>query len=94
MDDLKKLEKENRDLKEELAKLRVELEEVKEKNKKYTNPERSKRYYEKNKALVIERNKKYKSTPEQRKEYNRKSYLIRKAKLAQEKMDMAENIEE
>ena len=83
-----------KELEAEVAKLRTELETTKQHLKRYTNPERKQRYYEKNKELVIEKSKKYKSTAEQRKVYNRKSYLNRKAKLAQEKMDMAENIEE
>ena len=84
---IKELEAENLSLKEELENTKQHL-------KRYTNPERKQRYYEKNKELVIEKSKKYKSTAEQRKVYNRKSYLNRKAKLAQEKMDGDGNIEE
>ncbi len=76
---------------EENAKLKEELQATKEHLKKYTAPASSKVYYEKHKELVKERVKKcrektsYKSTPEQRQEYNRVSYLKRKEKLQKEK---------
>ena len=75
---------------EENAKLKEELQATKEHLKKYTAPASSKVYYEKHKELVKERVKKcrekttYKSTPEQRQEYNRLSYLRRKEKLQKE----------
>jgi len=75
---------------EENAKLKEELEATKEHLKKYTAPSYKKEYYEKNKEAIKERVKKcrektnYKSTPEQRKEYNRISYLRRKEKLQKE----------
>jgi hypothetical protein len=75
---------------EENAKLKEELQATKEHLKKYTAPPSSKVYYEKHKELVKERVKKcrekttYKSTPEQRQEYNRQSYLRRKEKLKKE----------
>jgi hypothetical protein len=75
---------------EENAKLKEELQATKEHLKKYTAPSYKKEYYEKNKEAIKERVKKcrektnYKSTPEQRKEYNRISYLRRKEKLQKE----------
>ena len=69
---------------EENAKLKEELQATKEHLKKYTAPSYKKEYYEKNKEAIKERVKKcrektnYKSTPEQRKEYNRISYLREK----------------
>ena len=75
---------------EENAKLKEELEATKEHLKKYTAPSYKKEYYEKNKEAIKERVKKcrektnYKSTPEHRKEYNRISYLRRKEKLQKE----------
>ena len=75
---------------EENAKLKEELQSTKEHLKKYTAPASRKVYYENNKEAIKERVKKcrekttYKSTPEQRKEYNRISYLRRKEKLQKE----------
>ena len=61
-----------------IKKLKLEIQELKEKLKKYTNPERNKKYYENNKDMIIMRNNKRPSlTPEQRKIYN-KSYYERK----------------
>ena len=85
---------------EENAKLKEELQATKEHLKKYTAPASSKVYYEKHKELVKERVKKcrekttYKSTPEQRQEYNRLSYLRRKEKLQKdlEEKENGENI--
>jgi hypothetical protein len=71
---------------EENAKLKEDLQATKEHLKKYTAPPSSKVYYEKHKELVKERVKKcrekttYTSTPEQRKEYNKQAYLRRKVK--------------
>ena len=65
-----KLNKVNDDLKEHL--------------KKYTAPERNKKYYEKNKEKIIEKIKANKPTPEKIKEYNKKSYQNRKLKQLHE----------
>ena len=79
-----------KELEDENAKLKDELQTTKEHLKKYTAPSYKKEYYEKNKEAIKERVKKcrektnYKSTPEQRKEYNRISYLRRKEKLQKE----------
>ena len=86
------MENENiiKELAEENAKLKEELQASKEHLKKYTSPASRKMYYEKNKEVIKERVKKYnedtnyKPTPEQKKEYNRKSYLKRKEKLKKE----------
>ena len=75
---------------EENAKLKEELQATKEHLKKYTAPASRKVYYERNKEKEKQRAKEYKektnykSTPEQRKEYNRISYLRRKEKLQKE----------
>jgi len=61
-----------------IEKLKSEIHELKEKLKKYTNPERNKKYYENNKDMIIMRNNNRPSlTSEQRKIYN-KSYYERK----------------
>jgi hypothetical protein len=71
------LEEENVLLKLEIEKLVKELEETKQHLKKYTSPERNKKYYNEHKKEIIA---KQKPTPsEKRKEYNRISYLRRKA---------------
>lgn len=71
------LEEENVLLKLEIEKLVKELEETKQHLKKYTSPERNKKYYNEHKKEIIS---KQKPTPsEKRKEYNRISYLRRKA---------------
>ena len=75
---------------EENAKLKEELQATKEHLKKYTAPASRKVYYERNKEKEKQRAKEYKektnykSTPEQRKEYNKISYLRRKEKLQKE----------
>ena len=75
---------------EENAKLKEELQATKEHLKKYTAPSYKKEYYEKNKDIIKERNNTYKQnnnykpTPEQVKLYNQRSYLKRKEKLKKE----------
>ena len=78
---------------EEINKLKLEIEELKNRNneleeklKRYTNPERNKRYYEKNSDIVKEKAKKYmekikETNPEKLKEWRHQAYLNRKAKL-------------
>ena len=86
-----------KELAEENAKLKEELQATKEHLKKYTAPVSRKIYYEKNKEVIKERVKKYnedkhyKPTPEQKKEYNRQSYLKRKEKLTKEIEDKSNN---
>lgn len=82
---------------EENARLKEELQATKEHLKKYTAPTSRKEYYEKNKDVIKERNRKYKettnykSTPEQRKEYNKRAYLRRKEKLQKESEEKQNN---
>jgi FtsZ-binding cell division protein ZapB len=78
---------------EEIDNLRLEIEELKKKNgeleeklKSYTNPNRNKKYYEKNSDIVKEKAKNYmekikETTPEKLKEWRHNAYLNRKAKL-------------
>jgi cell division septum initiation protein DivIVA len=70
------------ELKNENEKLQKEIDELKTKLSKYTNPERNKKYYEKNKDTIIENSKKArKKIPKEKiKEYNRRAYLKRKEK--------------
>jgi hypothetical protein len=75
MDELTLVKEENEQLKKRIAELEEHL-------KKYTAPARSKTYYENHKEELLEKMKKYKPTPEQIKEKNRKAYLKRKEKLA------------
>jgi hypothetical protein len=66
--------------------LKVLVDELQEKLKKYTNPESCQKFYEKNKEKIInvsnERLKKLKeSNPEKLKEYRKNAYLKRKEKI-------------
>ena len=75
------------------TKLMAEIEELKKRNqeledklKSYTNPERNKKYYEKNSNIVKEKAKNYmekikETNPEKLKEWRHNAYLNRKAKL-------------
>ena len=86
-----------KELAEENAKLKEELQATKEHLKKYTAPVSRKEYYVNNKEVINERNRKYKEntnykpTPEQKKEYNRQSYLKRKEKLTKEIEEKSNN---
>jgi hypothetical protein len=74
---------------EENKQLKVLLEELRGKLSKYSNPESSQKFYEKNKENIIqksnERLKKLKEeNPEKLKEYRKNAYLKRKEKLKNE----------
>jgi hypothetical protein len=75
---------------EENAKLKEELQSTKEHLKKYTAPASRKVYYENNKEKEKQRAKEYKektnykSTSEQVKLYNQRAYLQKKEKLKKE----------
>ena len=93
MDDLKKkiekLEKENKKLKKKIEQLEKENEEIKEKIKSYTNTDRHKRYYEKNKDIITKKARAYidkvkQNDPGRIKEYQHTAYLNRKSKLKKE----------
>jgi len=76
---------ENKLLKEENENLKLEIFELNEKLKKYTNSQGHKKYYEKNKNIVIEKSKTYlqklkEENPEKLKEYRKTAYLNRKNK--------------
>jgi FtsZ-binding cell division protein ZapB len=82
---------------EEIDKLKLEIEELKNKNnelekklKLYTNPIRNKKYYEKNSDIVKEKAKNYmekikETNPEKLKEWRHQAYLNRKVKLKAQK---------
>ena len=90
-------EEQIKEILEENARLKEELQATKEHLKKYTAPASRKEYYEKNKDVIKEQNRKYKettnykSTPEQRKEYNKRAYLKRKEKLQKEMEEKQNN---
>jgi len=69
-DYIKKIEEENKELKEKL--------------KKYTAPQRHKKYYENNKDVILAKNKEYQVTTEKKKEYAKIAYLNKKAKIKKE----------
>ena len=78
---------------EEVSKLKLEIEELKNRNneleeklKSYTNPTRNKKYYEKNSDIVKEKAKNYmeqikETNPEKIKKWSHQAYLNRKLKL-------------
>jgi len=65
-------------LEEENIKLKSELEDIKEHLKKYTAPERSKKYYENHKEKLLQKMKDNPISSDKRKEYNKNYYLKRK----------------
>ena len=69
-DYIKKIEEENKELKEKLT--------------KYTAPQRHKKYYANHKDVILAKNKEYQVTPEKKKEYAKKAYLNKKAKIKKE----------
>jgi len=93
------MENENiiKELAEENAKLKEELQATKEHLKKYTAPASRKVYYERNKEQEKQRAKEYKektnykSTPEQIQKYNKQAYLRRKEKLQKELEEKQKN---
>jgi hypothetical protein len=72
----------NINYKELYDKLLIEYNELKDKLKKYTSPERNKKYYEKNKEKIIEKVRANQKKPslEKIKDYNKNSYQNRKLK--------------
>jgi hypothetical protein len=78
---------------EYVKKLEEENKELKEKLKTYTAPLRRKTYYENHKEELIQKNKEYREknnytyevSPEKKKEYARRAYLNKKEKLQKEK---------
>ena len=81
-----------KELAEENAKLKGELQTTKEHLKKYTAPASRKIYYENNKEHILEKMKVNPTPAEKRKEYNKKAYLRRKEKLKKE-MEEKQNTE-
>ena len=73
-------------LEEQIKQLTQELNDTKEHLKKYTAPSRSKTFYENHKEELLEKMKKYTPSPEKIKEKNRKAYMKRKEKLAQQEI--------
>lgn len=74
--------------------LEEEITSLKERLKKYTNPDRRKKYYENHKEEMIAKNieykKKvgYKQDKEKQKEYNKKYYENRKQKSKNEELEI------
>jgi FtsZ-binding cell division protein ZapB len=78
---------------EEVSKLKLEIEQLKNRNaeleeklKSYTNPTRNKKYYEKHSDVYKEKAKSYmekikETNPEKLKEWRHQAYLNRKVKL-------------
>jgi hypothetical protein len=77
---------------EENKQLKILVDELQEKLKKYTNPESCQKFYEKNKEKIIQssnkRLQKLKDTnPDKLKEYRKNAYLKRKEKLKNENIN-------
>ena len=77
----------NRD--EKITALEAEIERLKTKLEKYTNNERHRKYYEKNKERVKENAKQYlnrlkEENPDKLKEYRHRAYMKRKEKMNNE----------
>ena len=66
-----------------IEKLKSEIQELKEKLKKYTNPERNKKFYENNKDEIIKKsNDRLKNLPNEKlQEYRHRAYVKRKDKV-------------
>lgn len=74
---------------EENKQLKQRVNELEEKLKNYTNPNRNKKYYENNKDKFIESSNKRlenlkETNPDKLKEYRRNAYLKRKEKMKNE----------
>lgn len=74
------------ELQKENEKLKLKVQELEERLKKYTNGENHKRYYEKNKDKIKEQGSTYlkklkEENPDKLKEYRRTYYLKKKEKL-------------
>ena len=65
-------------LEEENENLKIELQDTKEHLKKYTSPDRCKKYYEGNKEKLLNKMKENPIPSEKRKEYNKNYYLNKK----------------
>jgi hypothetical protein len=71
---------------EKIAALQAEIDNLKTKLEKYTNNERHRKYYEKNKERVKENAKQYlnrlkEENPDKLKEYRHRAYMKRKDKM-------------
>jgi hypothetical protein len=65
-------------LEEENKQLKFELQETKNHLKKYTSPDRCKKYYKENKEKLLTKMKEKPIPSEKRKEYNKNYYLKKK----------------
>ncbi len=80
------MNEENNKLKLEIEELKQRTNELEEKLKSYTTPTRNKKYYEKNSDIVKKKSKNYmekikETNPEKLKEWRHTAYLNRKEKL-------------
>lgn len=65
-------------LEEENIQLKKKIQETSEHLKKYTSPERNKKFYENHKEELLQKMKTNPTSSEKRKEYNKKYYLKKK----------------
>jgi hypothetical protein len=82
LQDNEMLQKQNNELQKQNEALKLELEKVNEHLKKYTAPNRRKKYYGAHKEEIIKKaveyNKNHKRSKEKMQEYNKRAYLRRK----------------
>ena len=72
-----------KNLEEENNKLKNDLNEAKERLKKYTSPERNKIFYKEHKEELLQKMKDNPISSEKRKEYNKKYYLKKKEQFTE-----------
>ena len=68
-------------LNEENNQLKNELNEVKEHLKKYTSPERNKKFYKEHKVELLQKMKEHPISIDKKKEYNKNYYLKKMGKI-------------
>ena len=98
METIDELKNENNKLKNENIELKTKLEDTIKHLQKYTNGDRHKRYYEKNKDAIKQNGTNYKiklkeENPDKLKEYAHRAYLKQKEKLKKQKEENKEKDE-
>ena len=78
-------------MKQEIDELKKKNEELENKLKTYTNPERNKKYYNKNNEMVKQRARNYmekvkETNPEKIKEWRHNAYIKRKEKIQKQEV--------
>jgi len=74
-------------LEEDKAALTFELQETKDRLKKYTSPARAKKYYDTHKEAIQLWKKEFPVSPDKKKEYNKNYYMRKKLKEQEQLVD-------